>query len=1159
MTIRMRRPGFSLPPPLFSLLLALLLALPTGWALAAKPAMTITKAVNKNGTLLVKGVNRNAGSANVDLYDLAGQLLGSTQAEGKKFSFSLTPAAIPCGVMAAAGDEQAVIAVKGAPGDCSGLTIKTAAWSEKKGRLSVKGKGAGMGSATVKLYDLDGHLLDSVTANDKGKFAFALERDKLESVPCGVRAVAGSASAAGAVAGAPAGCTAMPIPLQCGITAPAEGSKLSVGTDVSFIATVKADDPNAGALKYEWDFAGGSMGEAIPGSNPTVFKRPDSLNPTVQFARDNGNYRVRFAVTDALGQRCEAAVNVAVGTPPTGLPGKVVEVEAPVHGSELAGDKGDVVVMPFEEWTYQNLSDMRLIPNGYGSFSPVVNNVRAYAFRKDRLPVFLGPDAVELRYSAASNQADPVGSGSINSTSRNFPVGAALTEAAVQKTDMWEIPTRPDEQKAETYFACSWAMTGYWGAYGCGNAQGKPEADEGYFKAKKDENGQVVSDDPNTGLGHGAFMPGKENPYVANTPQPFSQFIATEKSRVANGTDKPASWFAANMLPFTDTDDQGRVNPFPLIRVEAVNKGTTEVVAKTDGVVTAGRDFHCRECHAKGKVAANPNAPYTKAAYASSAWGEWSQYAANNTDFGYAPRYLIAEENKPEKPAFFDVSDFGGDPNNIYDQEYAAALNYSSMHDYYDGLNFLNDMMYSTELIWLTEEQKNNPTGIKKDTPRPCYGCHATALAFEPFKKDWWDEEGFKVENPIYAPNYSISMHRWHAEMQWNTDKTDIVRDERGAHVRWDKTKGAHNSTRTGSLFPIFDDQGKQLPMEENCLKCHAGHREQLYRDRMYTAGVTCYDCHGDMMAVGEAFPKNYLANQDKLGSTERDDYRVAWFDQPDCASCHVGDGNQGADKANGFFSAGVMTRAFDDADLSATTRPINRDAANSRRFAVAPLENYRADIPTDFYYDLIKETDEWPSKMVDTKVDAPVFRFGKDRHGNVACAACHGAAHGVWPNRDPNSNDNVTALQLQGHTGTILECNVCHSSDSFAKFEDLDGGVNYSGDTQPGILGGPHDMHPVNDPYWWKEAPGDTPTTSTGGMKGGWHNNYAKLPGKNGEDQCAACHGADHKGTRLSKTPVDREFIDESGKPVGVKAGEFVGCDLCHDLNKSFTGVPRK
>jgi len=131
------------------------------------------------------------------------------------------------------------------------------------------------------------------------------------------------------------------------------------------------------------------------------------------------------------------------------------------------------------------------------------------------------------------------------------------------------------------------------------------------------------------------------------------------------------------------------------------------------------------------------------------------------------------------------------------------------------------------------------------------------------------------------------------------------------------------------------------------------------------------------------------------------------------------------------------------------------------------------------------------------------LYRNSLDNHAGIACEGCHGSPHAIWPNRDPNANDNVAAIQLQGHAGTIRECTVCHETNSFPD----------------GTLEGPHGMHPVNDPNWIKSK-GDF-----------YHEDFVW---NNGEDQCAACHGADHLGTRLSRVPV-------------------VSCDLCHDLDESF------
>ncbi|WP_367026059.1 multiheme c-type cytochrome [Methylococcus sp. ANG] len=998
------------------------------------------------------------------------------------------------------------------------IKIAKAAWSEKAGALTITGKAKG-GTGAVEIYDINGRRLGN---GQGGSFAVTLSRQDLAGVPCAVRVQSGEAEVIKAVKGAPKSCSGAP---TCSIVNPVQGKAIQAGAETAFEATATAKDPAAQPLKYEWDFAGGSLGVETSGGSPVaVHKKADALAASVSFVLDNTTHRVRFIATDAKGRRCEDAVEIAVGSPPSGLPAKVSEQPAPKLGAELDGSKGDLVVLPFDDWTMQGDSDADFMPNLYNSMSPTIHNLKAVVYRKDRLPVVVTQDDAQVVYSAASNPSDPVGSGSINSTSQNWPLNPDITvfspmmTATVQKSQLWEKYTGlPDSDKSAKYKRHFWAAFGSNYPFSPFPESINPPPDMGYiigFGQQDDLTGSV--------------MPGKNNPYSSNDPQVFGKFSKEENQH------------EASLLPLSGVDDKGRVNSYPLFRVQAKQNGAVQ--AATDAVMTAGRDFQCRGCHAKGKIAANPNAPYTKDAFAATPDGQMQQ------------------QNRPQtpldKPEFFEA-----ESDSIYDQEHAAALNFSSLHEFYDGEFFLKYMLYGNKddmysSTFLTDK-------VNVNGPTQCTGCHNTGMRSVPFDEGWWAMGDFDPTSMDYDPNYTISMHRFHGELQWNDAKTDIVRKPNGIYERWDwKTKG--RNTRT--LFPIFDDQGNELPMEENCLKCHSGQREQHYRDRMATAGVTCYDCHGDMLAVGEAFPMDYPNHKDKLGSTDLRDYRLGWFDNPDCGSCHVGDANKGADKTNGFFSAGVMKRAFDEVDLSATTRAVDRSDPNSRRFSAAPLKNYQATFTTDVMT-MDPVTMEMTDTMVDKQVDAPVFRFGKDRHGNVPCAACHGAAHSIWPNSDPSANDNVTALQLQGHTGTILECNVCHTADSFAKKEDLDGG-QYSGDAQTGILGGPHDMHPVNDPYWWKGAQGDG-ANGDGTTYGGWHNDYAKLPGMKGEDQCAACHGNDHKGTRLSKTPVDRVFdfrgydgkkLKKAGfktKVVKVAAGTSIGCDTCHSLETSFIGSP--
>lgn len=45
--------------------------------------------------------------------------------------------------------------------------------------------------------------------------------------------------------------------------------------------------------------------------------------------------------------------------------------------------------------------------------------------------------------------------------------------------------------------------------------------------------------------------------------------------------------------------------------------------------------------------------------------------------------------------------------------------------------------------------------------------------------------------------------------------------------------------------------------------------------------------------------------------------------------------------------------------------------------------------------------------------------------HGGLFCSACHGSPHGIQPTVQPN--DNVQNIALQGFSGTLRKCEVCH------------------------------------------------------------------------------------------------------------------------------------
>ncbi len=178
---------------------------------------------------------------------------------------------------------------------------------------------------------------------------------------------------------------------------------------------------------------------------------------------------------------------------------------------------------------------------------------------------------------------------------------------------------------------------------------------------------------------------------------------------------------------------------------------------------------------------------------------------------------------------------------------------------------------------------------------------------------------------------------------------------------------------------------GKVFPpggtMQETCYQCHPGKTTKCLRGAMGGAGITCQQCHGDLLAVGGKFP--LLAGGSLDGSNDGKSRRP-WLDVPRCQSCHTGDA------VSHLGSAIRQTQAFVSGDSSASPR-----LASNKRFAENANTQYRA----------------------------------STGHGGVACEGCHGSTHAVWPAALPSANDNVAAKQLQGHAGTITECGVCHTS----------------------------------------------------------------------------------------------------------------------------------
>ncbi len=134
------------------------------------------------------------------------------------------------------------------------------------------------------------------------------------------------------------------------------------------------------------------------------------------------------------------------------------------------------------------------------------------------------------------------------------------------------------------------------------------------------------------------------------------------------------------------------------------------------------------------------------------------------------------------------------------------------------------------------------------------------------------------------------------------------------------------------------------------------------------------------------------------------------------------------------------------------------------------------------------------------------LYRFSVG-HGGLQCSACHGSTHAEFPST--HANDNLRNTAIQGHAGTMVECTSCHVSMSTSTTT---------------ATGGPHGMHPVTQD--WVEK----------------HHDYL-----GNKTQCQACHGADYRGTVLSRAQANRSW-SALNTTITFPKGAQIGCYNCHN-----------
>ena len=327
----------------------------------------------------------------------------------------------------------------------------------------------------------------------------------------------------------------------------------------------------------------------------------------------------------------------------------------------------------------------------------------------------------------------------------------------------------------------------------------------------------------------------------------------------------------------------------------------------------------------------------------------------------------------------------------------------------------------------------------------------------------------------------------------------------------------------------VVTNQATRLAqLEQSCYQCHPGTTTKCLRGAMFNGNMLCSDCHGSMLQVGDDFSRDvspqtpgvFVLNLGNFYTPGSAQPRVPWANEPGCGSCHTGTAS------NNLFTTTVnrVVTFGDTSTLIVNTKDKNGVTDNVRLRQAFHIDDGKATpiVPANktFAEPAVPATfGAAPNTFANPGAGNPKLYRVSTGHGGVMCEGCHGATHAEWPNANPNANDNVTANQLQGHSGVLMECSACHVT------------ANLPARTQ----GGPHGMHLVNDSRW---------RSSTNHGEAAHSENS-----KSDRGTCGACHGVDHKGTVLSRTPVARNY--GSGRTVA--AGQPVPCDLCHSLSKSF------
>ncbi|MGB5442419.1 MAG: PKD domain-containing protein [Gammaproteobacteria bacterium] len=943
-----------------------------------------------------------------------------------------------------------VLVLAASTGNVMALTLDKAKWNAGKQKLIVIGTGNRGETVSVVNANDAAKVLGSKTLTKK---RWRTVSRRPAPVPCAVRVLSSNGESAGPldVEDRPANCGPVSSPPaneapDCVIDTPSTDITISEGATVNYAGTVTDADGNLDAVSWVFD-----------GGTPADSALQDPGNVSYATA---GIYTTTLDASDSSGAACvpqTRTITVEDAPPPPPPPPTGDLVTDAVAEQVLAGNTSYKVLAANDLGMHCADLDDQIF-----SILPPFNVVHAQIIQMGSEPTLVTANShpgMSVVYSAAANPDDPVfdpahptlpsilnppvaalagtdrAAISINSTSQNDVL------AGLFKGNFWE--ENPETGDPIGFDAYDNIFFGLLGPAAIVADTGLPVPDSVLLPG-------CLASPASCAFGQ-QLMPGIDTPYVDNAPKHFDRFdrdfnfFSSVLPAPLGSVVQDVNWWAADGIPILPIDDAGRVNAYPLMRVQAVNNAT--VVASTDVVLPVASEADCQNCHVDPVDCADPGLP---------ALIRSDSCIGAATD-GFE---LITLDDAP--------------PGTTTEQRLlnTAKINILRLHDVEHGSNY--------------------PGGWGSGG-----GCDAAA---NPNNTALWNDNCLANSTPVQCSQCHYSPALDLAQLGPTDDPVNQVFQASVGITMSAVMHGHHGSLmRNGApLFPDMPSPVGRSPevtntiLEETCYQCHPGKRTQCLRGAMFSGGVVCQDCHGEMADVGHDFTTG--------GS------RVPWASEPKCQSCHTGDA------LNPDHPSGALVAADGIRLLQAYTTDAN-----------APIErpNSRFAENESLYRLSGNETTALESQG----------------HAGIMCEGCHGSTHAIWPNANPFANDNVAAMQLQGHTGTLTECSTCHGDADLGLTQD-----------------GPHGMHQVSQ----ISANGtaiDTAATITS-----WNRNHEEL---NDFSTCRTCHGVNGEGTVLARTAANRTLMckeddapgcrkmninGEEERRVFVARGTEISCVLCHE-----------